>query len=884
MKISIIITIYNKENTLIASIQSAINQTYENVEIVIVNDGSTDNSLRLLKKLQAQYPNIVLIEQANMGLSEARNSGIRAATGDYLIFHDGDDQLERTALQNLARYANRYKSDIVGGIFRKVETSGEKVLNTFKEELIAADFSLNDNLAEKYATNFSSCNKIFNRIFLLENSLMFTPGLYMQDIEFWLKCMFLSKNITQIPEIVSNYIIYDNSSSRTKTAARFKSLFDLLINLMRFYDDNRLEKHKRVIMYAWMQGALSFFLKWKLSEYNDTGYTADLDQIRDMLNIIPEEDIFSHVLTRKKSPVGYLAVAVRYNDYELAIEIQNSFDLATSLSTKSTKQGDTLYTLYRRMRDGLYDDIRSKRYKISIFAGGDFHSIGGLQRSYMFLTQRLVEMNYCVDMVGWGSCDQSTPLAYPVDPLVNVVFLEREKSKLIYNKTKNYIAESRPDIVLIINSARYSTIIADICIDEKVPYVQSIRGSTEYCIRYLWPDINLIISVFRCAVLNHVLMKSYEGIFREKGINNIISIPSQIEPAQNLAHVQAPNVNGRFVLLYSGRFSVEKRIHYLIQAFNTIKDECEDWDLWLYGLGPLKENLIKIVNELGLSSRVIFGNAQNTDEMYKVYPSAHIMVLPSEQEGCPMALREAMAHGIPVIAYRECSGANEIIIDKLNGLLVEHTEKPFIALAKAIKELISREDLRQLYGDQARITAANYEPHRINSRWERLIRQAILESRSNKLITNLEIDKFQISQYAKSEIVSDSYRFTLDDNLFERYRTDYLICYGRRLFDVEYYLTSYIEVKIAGVDPLLHYISSGWQIGYNPSPLFNTKSYIVLFHLTGDVCPLVHFYKTGFALAISPIHLDEMYFERWPNRRPKHPYNLRSDFHLLNIV
>ena len=88
MKYSIIIPVYNTSKYLNKCIKSAINQDYENIEIIIVNDGSTDDSLDIIKKYTKKYKNITLIDQKNKGLSVARNEGIKKATGDYFLLLD----------------------------------------------------------------------------------------------------------------------------------------------------------------------------------------------------------------------------------------------------------------------------------------------------------------------------------------------------------------------------------------------------------------------------------------------------------------------------------------------------------------------------------------------------------------------------------------------------------------------------------------------------------------------------------------------------------------------------------------------------------------------------------------------------------------------------
>ena len=90
-KISIIIPVYNAEKYLKCCLDSILNQSYKNLEIIIINDGSTDNSLKVIEEYKKNDNRIILISQKNQGVSKSRNNGLELATGDYIMFIDPDD-------------------------------------------------------------------------------------------------------------------------------------------------------------------------------------------------------------------------------------------------------------------------------------------------------------------------------------------------------------------------------------------------------------------------------------------------------------------------------------------------------------------------------------------------------------------------------------------------------------------------------------------------------------------------------------------------------------------------------------------------------------------------------------------------------------------------
>ena len=113
MKISVIIPAYNAEKFLVESLQSVVNQTIDDFEIIVIDDGSTDSTLDILKNYEKSYENFNVICQENAGPAAARNKGLDVAKGEYIYFFDADDVLELDALESLYATAHRRKSDLV---------------------------------------------------------------------------------------------------------------------------------------------------------------------------------------------------------------------------------------------------------------------------------------------------------------------------------------------------------------------------------------------------------------------------------------------------------------------------------------------------------------------------------------------------------------------------------------------------------------------------------------------------------------------------------------------------------------------------------------------------------------------------------------------------
>ncbi|MFC2038924.1 glycosyltransferase family 2 protein [Chloroflexota bacterium] len=125
MLISVIVPVYNAKKFLNKSIESVINQSHKNIELILVNDGSTDSSELICNKYALADNRIKVISQNNSGPAAARNSGIRHATGDFVFFLDADDFIENNTLEILIAKYNEYQPDLVMSNFSKLENNGE---------------------------------------------------------------------------------------------------------------------------------------------------------------------------------------------------------------------------------------------------------------------------------------------------------------------------------------------------------------------------------------------------------------------------------------------------------------------------------------------------------------------------------------------------------------------------------------------------------------------------------------------------------------------------------------------------------------------------------------------------------------------------------------
>lgn len=199
--VSVIIPVYNTEQYIVECIDSIINQTYSNIEIIIINDGSTDNSLEILKEFDSNYSNIKLISQENMGNSVARNRGIEESKGEYIYFLDSDDYILPNTFSNLIELMENHELDLIrfaaesflDGIDKKINKKQYDFQKYFKKGKVYGNKEfLSINIK---AFSSSPCLYIMRRGLLIKNKLRFQPGIMHEDELFTLELFLNTKSV-----------------------------------------------------------------------------------------------------------------------------------------------------------------------------------------------------------------------------------------------------------------------------------------------------------------------------------------------------------------------------------------------------------------------------------------------------------------------------------------------------------------------------------------------------------------------------------------------------------------------------------------------------------------------------------------------------------------
>ena len=216
--VSIIVPIYNAEKYISACIESALNQTYENIELVLINDGSPDNSLKIATEYAQNNGNIILRSTENKGVCAARNLGISLASGEYIMFLDSDDLLIENAVEILYNDIKENNADIAVGAVAVDYIKKEPNLVVW-DGLNGLEKCILDD-----ENTYSSCGKLYNKFFL--EDVRFIEGRKIhEDAFFVFECFSKRPKITINNSIVYLYTRNENSASN---AAFSEKYYDIL--------------------------------------------------------------------------------------------------------------------------------------------------------------------------------------------------------------------------------------------------------------------------------------------------------------------------------------------------------------------------------------------------------------------------------------------------------------------------------------------------------------------------------------------------------------------------------------------------------------------------------------------------------------------------------
>ena len=270
MKLSVIVPVYNVENYLDKCLDSLVNQTLKELEIIVVNDGSTDSSQKIIDKYVKKHSNIKSYIKKNSGLSDTRNFGIRRATGEYITFIDSDDWVRLDMYQKMYEKAKDGDFDIVACDINYVYPDHKKRVYTNPK-------GDTKNIKEVFINLYPAvCTKIFKRELFIDNNLEFKSGVWYEDVELMYRILPFIKNIGVVHEDFYQYL--QRKKSITSTVS--PKIYDYVNNfngIINYYKENNLyDEYYKELEYSYVRYVYATFIKTCLA-YSKREYLKSVD-------------------------------------------------------------------------------------------------------------------------------------------------------------------------------------------------------------------------------------------------------------------------------------------------------------------------------------------------------------------------------------------------------------------------------------------------------------------------------------------------------------------------------------------------------------------------------------------------------------------------------
>lgn len=259
-KVSIILPVYNVEKSINKCVESIVKQTFKEIEIIIINDGSSDGTRNIIEKLSSLDERIIIVNQRNTGVGGARNKGLDMAQGEYCLFIDGDDYINPVMVEVMYKMITKFKCDVVQCSYNIITNDNVK---NIKYD-IPFNKVITGNEIESYLKrplilgNLSTYiwDKIYNVEFLKKNQIKFEDKIIFEDWYFNMDIISKMSSFLYIEDNLYNYVVYDESLSKKN----YDNYDEMIIDL---------QEKKYKFMTSWGMNTKEYTEQFYLSIGND---------------------------------------------------------------------------------------------------------------------------------------------------------------------------------------------------------------------------------------------------------------------------------------------------------------------------------------------------------------------------------------------------------------------------------------------------------------------------------------------------------------------------------------------------------------------------------------------------------------------------------------
>ncbi|MDZ4983572.1 glycosyltransferase [Clostridium perfringens] len=296
-KISIIVPIYKVEKYINKCIDSILNQTYKNIEVILVDDGSPDNCGKICDKYLLKDDRIKVIHKENGGLSSARNAGLDIATGDYIGFVDSDDWIESNMYEILINNAIKYNADVsVGGVVDLLEENNKyiKIKSTFNGITETVCLNKQEAMKKFFLGSWSAWDKLYKRE--VHEDLRFPQGKINEDEAIAMHVLDKCNNVVYTNEVFYNYIRRPNSITTSKFSEKKLDWYRNCKYNLEFIK----EKQPELIKYALLRFCSSIMWSLRCISLTDNNFKDSTKLLVKELKANKKDILSNELISRKE--------------------------------------------------------------------------------------------------------------------------------------------------------------------------------------------------------------------------------------------------------------------------------------------------------------------------------------------------------------------------------------------------------------------------------------------------------------------------------------------------------------------------------------------------------------------------------------------------------
>ena len=402
--VTVIIPTYNVELYIKDCLESILNQTYKNIEIIVMDDGSKDRTALIVKEYQKKYSNITLYENENHGQGYERNRAIEKATGEYILFVDSDDFIELDTIEESVKKIEKENSDLVMFDWKYYNHRTQRY-NYNTTELVYAEKILenNDTLKILKLTAYFSVNKLYRRSFLVDNNIKYMENYIYEDNPFWVEVAIKANRISILQKPFYNVRIGNPSSTRSNRSTDFhaKSFIAAVNRIQEIVKENNVDNGKIQYTYNYLFKKFQNYRRERVPKHLRKQFT------KDYLHALKDAKIYENY-TGKVMKLLYKLNVFKKEKYL-------TFNLVVGSKTFAKRLKKKLKAIKENKKNIDTQDLilpEKMKNKVVLFMGFDYRYTGNSR----YLFEDIIEKNPDDISIYFATNDTLVDEKYRIEP------------------------------------------------------------------------------------------------------------------------------------------------------------------------------------------------------------------------------------------------------------------------------------------------------------------------------------------------------------------------------------------------------------------------------------------------------------------------------------